>query len=410
MTYFRERNPRLGLIPPIRSSIDLNIYILTVTFILFSCAPVSVQGNPPNGFIFWLTNIPSVDEENNSGYARVDGRIYCTDAFYLWSFGAFAYNHTQCPNGAPLINNAELDGYLEEYAAEAFAESYDQSTDRQVLDTVVSTGIWCGDYFTGPFTVPWQLEISYENCSAPPSGPAGGCNGPPYTNGACALGFVNIGGTCTRSLAFQNNCDELGGYDDFACGCNGSCEQGGSCSPIVVDILGNGFDLTGPANGVNFDVDSNGTSELRSWTSNSTDDAWLVLDRNRNGVIDDGKELFGNITAQEPPLAGQEMNGFRALALFDGPGYGGNGDGKVTRNDAIFSRLRLWQDANHNGVSEPNELHKLRDLGLSKIDLNYKESRRVDQHGNQFKYRSRVRDAQDAHLGRWAWDVWLVQP
>jgi len=166
--------------------------------------------------------------------------------------------------------------------------------------------------------------------------------------------------------------------------------------------------MTNPANGVNFDLNNDGVSERLSWISNGSDDAWLALDRNYDGVIDGGKELFGNVSPQEPVGPGEEMNGFRALAVFDQVGYGGNGDGKITQQDTVFERLKLWQDTNHNGVSESCELFGLRDLGLRTIDLDYVESQRIDAYGNQFKYRSRVRDANNAQLGRWAWDVFLV--
>jgi hypothetical protein len=185
------------------------------------------------------------------------------------------------------------------------------------------------------------------------------------------------------------------------------CISGDPCcwTPIAVDVREDGYQLTSVEDGVFFDIDADGEVEWVSWTARGSDDGWLALDRNENGLIDNGSELFGNHTQQQ---ASTIQNGFLALAEFDDERAGGNGDGWITSDDSIFSALRIWQDANHDGVSETGELHSLPELGILGIELDYRESNRADRQGNVFRYRARVRHADDGERRRWIYDVLLV--
>ena len=134
-----------------------------------------------------------------------------------------------------------------------------------------------------------------------------------------------------------------------------------------------------------------------------------MLDRNGNATIDDGSELFGDVTAQPDPAAGEKKNGFRALAEYDKTTNGGNANGDIDGGDSVFPSLRLWRDTNHDGLSEQNELYTLPSQNVAAIELEYKYSKKTDSHGNQFSFRAKVKSSNGQQLGRWAWDVYLIR-
>lgn len=127
-----------------------------------------------------------------------------------------------------------------------------------------------------------------------------------------------------------------------------------------------------------------------------------------HGVIDGGFELFGNFTTQSDPRPGEERNGFRALAEFDLPANGGNGNGLIDARDSVFDALLLWTDRNHDGISQTSELASLRDADISAIHVDYQLSHRRDDFGNVFRYRAKVDSGRANSVGRWAFDVYLL--
>lgn len=167
------------------------------------------------------------------------------------------------------------------------------------------------------------------------------------------------------------------------------CEYGGGCnyfwacnSPILIDVKDEGFHLTDQADGVMFQFYGD-TKQHVAWTDPKYSNAWLALDRNGNGMIDNASELFGNDTPQPPS---SDPNGFAALAVYDTPEKGGNDDGSISSADSIYSSLLLWTDRNHNGISEPNEFQTLSQAGITSFPLYYHLDRKIDKFGNLFRF------------------------
>lgn len=157
----------------------------------------------------------------------------------------------------------------------------------------------------------------------------------------------------------------------------------GTCSPIVINFSADDYALTGAASPVLFDIGAVGMLSSIGWTAAGANEAFLWLDRNGDGLPDNGWELFGSVT---PLRNGSPAgNGFIALAEYDD-----NHDGMIDDRDLIWTKLRLWRDLNHDGIAQAGEIAPIAGSGVTAIDLHYHWTGRHDQFGNLFGFKSKV--------------------
>jgi Ca2+-binding RTX toxin-like protein len=167
--------------------------------------------------------------------------------------------------------------------------------------------------------------------------------------------------------------------------------------PIVLDLDSDGVETRGVNAGAHFDHGGDGFKERTGWTG--PDDGLLVWDRNGDGQINGGSELFGNRTLL-PDGVTPAANGFAALAARDA-----NGDGKIDANDPIWVNLKIWRDADSDGVSTPAELVTPADLGITAINTGYTTSNVVDAQSNEHRQIGSFNKA-DGSTGA-AEDIWF---
>lgn len=167
------------------------------------------------------------------------------------------------------------------------------------------------------------------------------------------------------------------------------------CSPIVIDLGNNGINLGEKGVGVYFDINADGVRDHLQWVRPGGDEGFLAMDRNGNGLVDDGSELFGVGTPMI--LDGRNApNGFVGLAQYDARELGGNDDGLITEADAIWPQLRVWVDLNADGVSTNDEMRTLRSYGITALETIPKMHRYYDAAGNLIPY--------------WAWALQRAKP
>jgi hypothetical protein len=159
-----------------------------------------------------------------------------------------------------------------------------------------------------------------------------------------------------------------------------TCGTPGGCSPLVLDLDGDGIATSGDDDPVVFDLNGDGSPELLTWVARGSADAFLWIDINNDRVVDDGRELLGVGTIL--PDGRRARDGFEALQIYDRPENGGNGDGIISAADHVWGRLRLWIDRDHDGRSAMSEIMPIQSSSVVYLGLAYTTDGMPDEHGN----------------------------
>lgn len=183
--------------------------------------------------------------------------------------------------------------------------------------------------------------------------------------------------------------------------------------PLVVSLAPHSpYALTSIDRGVQFDVDADGDLDQVAWPEAGSDVSFLAIDQDGDGRITSGRELVGRHTVPEA------RNGPNALIALATQAADGQRVAAIDSLQPLMSRLLLWTDTNHNGVSEPAELRPASRL-LARVGLGFSKHHRRDRHGNESRHRGFVylkgeADApaesgpEDVSGRRWMYDACLM--
>lgn len=138
----------------------------------------------------------------------------------------------------------------------------------------------------------------------------------------------------------------------------------------MFDLNGDGVHTLSVSNGVAFGVQGQGSGLVKSGWSDGKD-GLLVLDLNNDGKINDGTELFGGST--KLANGNKAQDGYEALKQYDS-----NQDNVIDAKDAVFSKLQLWVDVNHDGVTDNGEMRSLSEFKVQSINLSADSNSTLD--------------------------------
>jgi hypothetical protein len=278
---------------------------------------------------------------------------------YTLTNNAFAANVTIRED--PRLHNSGICG-----STNATAGTIDTNPDYQnrrdgFLDQVLSHEFGHAIGFT---------DVALSNCNGQTVMFANITLGGPYTTGPTATDQCQLSQFNGSSAGMQNDANS-------ACGVDTGCTE-----PIVFNLSNGGYELTGLDDPVAFDIIGAGYRAIKpqiGWTARGSEMAFLAFDRDGNGMIDSGGELFGTGTL----LRGGKhaSDGFEALAQYDD-----NGDGQIDASDRVWQFLLLWVDRNHDGISQAEELSPIRESAITSIGLTHHWISRRDHFGNVFGY------------------------
>ncbi len=230
-----------------------------------------------------------------------------------------------------------------------------------------------------------------------------------WSGTGCGTGTVSMDQARSCTATFELAPPSCNEDEARACRADGNRYNYETCTceqfwldPLLLALDGGPIRLTRASGGAGFDGDGDGVPEQVAWPRRGTGAAFLVLDLNGNGTIDDAAEMLGQAVSgpwhSRAPSAPE--NSFQTLAAYDA-----NGDGVIDHRDPVFAQLRLWTDRNRDGVSQPDELTTLAAAGVQAIDLSYQAVARRDGFGNYFRYRATVRLTNGRRVP--IWDVFL---